>query len=230
MRLEWPWLCAVAAAASVFANEARAQTKSRLAVLRDGEVRGRLDIGVARREGTIYAVSALYVGKDILSRPAKKMKPVQRSYVELAEPGTLGKYKRWEVSGRIEHYYLVFAYEGKVKVRHEQGAGGKADVRELGKATGVVPLDPAQPHLAWLLVASSPAAREVPCANPQAFGRARVAPGGAGEVALQGQPRTANRFEITGDCGTFTLWLAPSGELLVIESGADRYERILSGP
>lgn len=230
MRLFFWGVAAITTMAVVLApREGEARPRWRFAVVRDGGETGRMDVGLARRDGTVFLVSAFYPGRDALQRRAKKTKPARRSYAELPEPGVLGKFKRWETLGRIEHYWMLFSLDGKVRVRHEKGAGGRADVREVGQGAAIVPLDPGQPHLAWLLVSAERSARTVACANPVpgAVGQARVVPAGADEVRTRdGQGRAASRFDITGDCGTFAVWLDGQGEPLALESGGDRYERI----
>lgn len=229
-------LLAVAAALAAVSwgpREGEARPRWRFAVIRDGEEAGRMDVGLARRDGLVFLVSAFYPGRDAVHRLMKKDRPSRRSYAELPEPGVLGKFKRWETLGRVEHYWMLFALDGKVKVRHEKGAGGKAEVREVGKGTGVVPLDPGQPHLAWLLVATDRSARTVACANPVpgTVGQARVAPAGEEEVQTRDGPRrTAARYEVTGDCGTFIVWLDGQGEPLVLASGSERYVRLEPEP
>lgn len=201
----------------------------RFAVVRDGEVAGRMDIMLARRDGKIFMVSAFYPGREAVAQRAKKTKPSRRSYAELLEPGFLGKFKRWEIVGRLEHYWILFSLDGTLRVRHEKGLGGKANVRELGKEASVVPLDVKQPFLAWLLVASGPSARTSQCASPApgTMGVARLTPEGNEEVDTRdGQRRTARRFDVSGDCGTFTIWLDEQGDPLVIEAGGERFERL----
>lgn len=213
--------------------EGEARPRWRFAVVRDGEEAGRMDVGLARRDGTVFMVSAFYPGREALQRRAKKTRPARRSYAELPEPGVLGKVKRWETLGRVEHYWMLFALDKKVRVRHEKGAGGKADVREIGQGTAVVPLDRGLPHLAWLLVSTDRSARTVACASPVpgTVGQARVAPAGAEKVrTLDGQDRAASRFDITGDCGTFAVWIDGQGEPLALESSDGRSVRIEPEP
>ncbi len=227
------WVVALMALAVLGPREGQAQARWRFAVVRGGEVAGRMDVGLARREGVVFMVSAFYPGREALHRPSKKMKPARRSYAELLEPGVLGKFKRWETVGRVEHYWMLFALDGKVRVRHEKGMGGKADVRDLGKGQAVVPLDPSQPFLAWLVLSADRFARTVPCAGPAPgiLGQARIEPAGTSEVrTLDGRTLSATRSDITGDCGSFTLWTDAQGEPLVVESGPDRYERMEAGP
>ncbi len=228
--------CVVAVAGAVGAvgpREGEARPRWQFAVVRDGAETGRMDVGLARHDGTVFLVSAFYPGRDALQRRARKAKPTRRSYAELPEPGVLGKFKRWETLGRVEHYWMLFSLDKTVRVRHEKGAGGKADVREVGKGTAVVPLDPSHPLLAWLLVSADRSARTVACANPVpgVLGEARVTPAGADEVETRdGQDRAASRFDVTGDCGTFAVWLDDQGEPLVLESGDERYVRVAPEP
>ncbi len=214
-------------------RDVEARPRWRFAVVRDGEETGRMDVGLARRDGLVFLVSAYYPGRDAVHRFTKKDRPSRRSYAELPEPGVLGKFKRWETLGRVEHYWMLFVLDGKVKVRHEKGAGGRAEVREIGKGAGVVPLDPGQPLLAWLAVAADRSARTIPCANavPGTVGQARVAPAGDEEVQTRDETRrTAARYEVSGDCGTFTVWLDGQGEPLVLASGSERYVRLEPEP
>lgn len=200
----------------------------RFAVTRDKEAVGRLDVGVVRRDNTVFMVTAFYPGREALERPERKAKPSRRSYAELPEPGVLGKLKRWETLGRVEHYWMLFWLDGRVRVRHEKGVGGKADVREVGRGGDVVPLDPGQPLLAWLLVSPERASRTVTCASPApaAFGQAKVTAAGSETVrGHDGTETPASRFEISGDCGSYTLWVDAQGEPVVLEAGGERYER-----
>lgn len=197
------------------------------AAIRGGEVVGRVEVGLARSEGTVFLVTAFYKGKD-LSVPKKK-RPSKRAYAELAEPGYLGKYKRWEVLGQSEHYWMLFAFGEKIRVRHEKGEGGKAEVKELGKGGKVVPLDVGMPTLAWLLVVSNKAGGMATCASPlgSSVGKANVAPAGQEKVETwQGQVFEADRLDVTGDCGRFTVWLDQGGKPVILESEAERWERL----
>ncbi len=232
-RFFWGVAAVTWAAGVLGPREGEARPRWRFAVVQDGEVAGRMDVGLARHDGTVFMTSAFYPGRDALQRRTKKAKPARRSYAELPEPGVLGKFKRWETLGRVEHYWMLFLLDGKVKARHEKGAGGKADVREVGRGAAVVPLDPGQPHLAWLLVSKDRTARTVACANPVpgVLGEARVAPAGTGEVrTLDGQDRPASRYDVTGDCGTFAVWLDGQGEPLALESGGEQYVRVEPEP
>jgi len=196
---------------------------------RAGDVTGRLDFGVVHRDGVIYSVSAFYSGKEALLH-SKKLKPARRSYAELTETGVLGKYKRWDVVGRVERYWMTFVYKGTVKVRYEKGPRAKGVVREVGKAEAVVPLDGGQPQFAFLLASAGTSGREATCVGvaPAVWGTARVEQVGPDEIVLEDdivEKREVNRWKVTGDCGEYDVYLDQYGQPLVITSGDRRYER-----
>ena len=221
-------LASTAGARQKEAEPTAGTTQWTFAVSRAGKAAGRLEVGIARRDGETFAVSACYPGVSVAKALPKKAKPAVRSYAELGQGGTLGKYKRWEPRGKGEQYWFVFPFEGKVKLRYEKGPGDKGKVKVLGEGDRVVPLDREQPQLAWLLAGpGKPAETACAGANPAVFGKAQVRRSGSEEVDLYGGGKaTLDRWVATGDCGDFSVYLDASGDPVVMLSGQTRYDRV----
>jgi hypothetical protein len=123
---------------------------------------------------------------------------------------------------------MAFNYEGKIKLRFENGPGDKGKVKELGAAEKVVPLDREQPQLAYLLVRDGRAG-DVACAgaSPGVLGKGHVARAGDEDVDLYGGGKaTLAKWAVTGDCGEFQVYVDGQGEPVVMAAGATRYDRL----
>lgn len=226
-----PWVWAFALSLTLLSADVVAKKKPlwRFRILQGEEVKGRMEFGVVRREGTIYVVSAFYAGLEATGK-RKKEKPVRRAYAELAEPGILGKYKRWDIRNKVERYWMTFTFKGMVKVRYEKGPGAKGEVKELGEGTAVAPLDGGQPQFAYLLAAAGESGREVACVgvSPPVWGKATVVFSGPEKVTLKDdieETRKTSRWDVIGDCGKFKVYLDEFKQALLITTEGERYER-----
>ena len=158
-------------------------------------------------------------------------KPQVRSYAELTgEGGTLGKYKRWKARPIMDAYWMLFTFEDELRLRYVPGGEKPRPVlTELGELEPMVPLEPDQPHLAVALIDDANPERTLRCVrpNPPERGSAVVKKVGEEQVALpEGPEVTMVHWSVTGDCGTFDIFLNVSGEPVRIEAGDITYERI----
>lgn len=211
------------AVALALAGSARAGDKVepwQFKTTRNGKAVGRYDFSVVARENGVFAVSMTYgdakaIGKK---RPGR---PEVRAYAELDPKGILGRYKRWKAKGKGALYWMAFVLDGKARTRFEKEDGKNAKVTELGPATDVVPLEPDQPFLGWLLVRGR-AEVEVACmgSSSTAIGKARVRKDGGGEGG--------ETWRIEGDCGTFTFVVDAAGEPRSITADGHAWERTAS--
>jgi hypothetical protein len=222
--------CSLAVAASLGAGPAAAKDSEswQFVASRGGKTAGRFDVGIVHRDGTIFATGAYYKGEGAVKDRARRKGPAIRAYGELTGDGTLGKYKRWESGKGGDAYWMAFVYEGKTRVRHETG-GGSGKVTDLGKSEAVFPLDPGQPQLAFLLASGGNADREVACvsASPSKLGKAKVHKGGEEDVDLPGGGKAKLvRWTVSGDCGSFSVYLDPEGEPKVMLADDVRFDRL----
>jgi hypothetical protein len=218
----------LAAVLAAPASAAAREGQWRFAVSKGGKLTGRLDVGVARRDGTLFAVAGFYGGAAAVKEKRTRAKPEGRSYAELEPDGTLGKYKRWEAKGQRNLYWMTFQYGGKVKARFETGLGNTGKVKDVGAGEKVVPLERDQPQLAWLLVDGGHAG-PFACvgANPAVLGKAQLANAGPEEIDLAGGAKARlQKWTVTGDCGEYAVWVDAAGDPQVMSTGTTRYDRI----
>jgi len=196
-------------------------------VFRGGEHVGWSKIAVAVGEETFYVVSGFYEGT---TKPTKKQKASSRSYGEMAKDGVVKRFKRWAKVGKREDYWMVFYYQGVLKVRYERGSPDRAKVRDLGKVGDARPLGQREPHLAWVLI-NFGNKRETTCVSvePDAVGKAKVEMLKSEEISLSSGSKTeVEWWEVKGDCGSYTVLLdKKTKEPLVLEAGGLRYERVM---
>lgn len=196
-------------------------------VSRGGKAIGRLVVGIASAEDSWFVSAAFYEGEKAV-KSVKGLHPKVRSYAELQKDMTIGKYKRWEPIGKGSRYWMLFPYEGKVRLRYEKGPGDKGRVKELGDGESVSPLDREQPQLAYLLVRSSRTG-VVPCAsaNPAKLGTANVTKIGEEEIEIYGgSKQSLTKWTVTGSCGEFQIFVDGRNEPVVMTAGQIRYDKI----
>ena len=186
--------------------------------LKGSKVTGRYDFSVVARESGVFAVSMSFGDAKALGRKSPG-RPEVRAYAELDTKGLLGRYKRWKARGKASLYWMAFVFEGKAKIRFEPEDGQHSKVTELGAAADVVPLEPDQPFLAWLLVRDR-AERGVAC-----MGTSSTSVGKA-QVHKEGSVDGADVWKVSGDCGTFTVSLDAAGEPRTIATDGRSWERI----
>lgn len=213
------------------ASPAAAQVPSlvEFKVSQAGKEIGRYDMGLVRNEGGTFVVGNFYPGAQALTGK-KRGTPEHRLYGELDAEGLLGKYKRWLRHGGNQEYWMVFLFKNEIKVRHEDVEGGKGQVAVLGKGTAVVPMDPGVPALAWALLGTEPAEREMACAGTTtgAWGKARVVAKGARDFDDgQGGKVSLAHWRVEGDCGAADLFLDAEGVPLRMQAGDRQYERFV---
>jgi hypothetical protein len=207
---------------------AQAQEKKMLfKVFRGGDLVGWSEVGVVFGEDTLFAVSVFHEGA---MKPAKKQKASHRSYQEMTKDGVLKRFKRWASVGKREDYWMVFYYQGVLKIRFERGSPDRAKVRDLGKIADARPLGQREPHLAWVLI-NFGNKRETTCVSvePDAVGKAKVEMLKSEAISLSSGSKTeVEWWEVKGDCGSYTVLLdKKTKEPLVLEAGGLRYERVM---
>jgi len=214
---------AVAMSSPVLAKSSRSMS---FAVSRDGKVTGRMDVNISKRDSGIFAVSSFVPGVAAV-KEHKNGKPSIRTYAELDVNGAIGKFKRWEVKGKGDRYWFAFVYDGKVKVRHEKGAGDKGSTKELGVAAKTVPLDIEQPHLAWMLIDDHRDAVECVGLKTTVLGKATVQKVGDEDLdVFGGGKKLLTHWAVRGDCGEYSVYVDADGLPTVMVSGSARFDRM----
>lgn len=105
--------------------------------------------------------------------------------------------------------------------------GADAPTRVL---TGIAPLDPGLPALAWVLLGRQPFAHEISCAGASAgsWGKARVVSAGTRDFDGGDEgPVTLAHWKVEGDCGAFDLFLGDDGVPVRMQAGERTYERFV---
>ncbi len=184
-----------------------------------GKAAGRYDLSVVSGDSGVFAVSMTYADAKAVGKP-KPGRPDVRTYAELDSKGFLGRYKRWKTKGKSALYWMAFVLDGKAKIRFEMEDGQKSKVVDLGAANEIVPLEPDQPLLAWLLVRGR-TEHDVAC-----MGTTSTAPGKA-LVRKDNQVEGQETWKVEGDCGTFSLTLDAAGELQKVTTEGRSWERVV---
>jgi|GEM_PF-2691581 len=210
-------------------NAVQPQEKKMLfKVLRDGQLVGWSEVGVVMGKDALFAVSAFYDGAK---KPSKPEKASHRSYAEMTKDGVIKRFKRWAKVGKREDYWMVFYYQGVLKIRYERGSPDRAKVRDLGKVEEARPLGVQEPHLAWVLIMFGNKG-ETTCVSvmPDGVGKAKVEMLRTETITLSiGTQTEGEWWEVRGDCGTYRVFLdKKTKEPILLESGTSRFERVLN--
>lgn len=164
---------------------AGAETLSKY-IVRDkaGKTLGLMECSHVEREEGIFASSAFYKGAKAVESK-KGMKPLVRSYGELASDATMNKYKRWKEVGSNTNNWVIFKFGKDIKKR---SAVGESNVKlvVLGKQKPVYVIERDQPYLAVLLLKKDQPERTVSCvaAEMDKIGEASVKLVGSEMVVL----------------------------------------------
>jgi hypothetical protein len=219
-------------------------------VVRDkaGKTLGLMECSHVEREEGIFASSAFYKGAKAVESK-KGMKPLVRSYGELASDATMNKYKRWKEVGSNTHNWVIFKFGKDFKKRFAVGESN-AKLVVLGKQKPVYVIERDQPYLAALLLKKDQPERTVSCvgAEMDKIGEASVklvgtekvvlpkpvaakpvvegAEGAVEEAAAAEQPVEMHHWKVGGSCGDFDIWQTAAGKAVKIETADTVYELV----